>query len=448
MDEADRTGGFAAWRVTRYYAPLFFQAFSQCLTYPLVASIVTLGPLGVDELTAFAQGQTVMFLVGALGGGLITTGMVFGRTAEGFAAFRRLNFACTAVLAAIQALLAIPAISNWIFGALLNMEGTCGPERADIMIGRARETLFWGVFMQIAFFFRNVPLVALFNARESGKANAATFIRIILTLAAAPVFRAAGLSGHLWGLAATTAACWVETWLTWLFARKFVDSLPAERGPSAGDSSAARQFRFAVPLSFGGLLLALSPLVAAFFISRSADGRTALNVHYLTVGLANAVGFGSLRMQQVAIQFPPERPRDFRLPLYSLCAGLCLAVLPLSFAISDSAARFYFSEFQNLAPEHLPKARTVMGLYALLPAAQALRGCVEGFAAVRKRSKLVFAGQIAYFGTLAALLAAFLAAGAPGWIMGVAAILAAPSAACLTVSAGLRREPPPPASAA
>ena len=81
-------------------------------------------------------------------------------------------------------------------------------------------------------------------------------------------------------------------------------------------------------------------------------------------------------------------------------------------------------------------------------AAQALRGCVEGFAAVRKRSKLVFAGQIAYFGTLAILLAAFLAAGAPGWIMGVAAILAAPSAACLTVSAGLRRGPPPPASAA
>ena len=62
MKDEDRFGGYTPWRATRFYVPLLIQAFSQCLTYPLVAAIVSHGPTGVSTLTAFAQGQTVMHL--------------------------------------------------------------------------------------------------------------------------------------------------------------------------------------------------------------------------------------------------------------------------------------------------------------------------------------------------------------------------------------------------
>ena len=102
MKDEDRFGGYTPWRATRFYVPLLIQAFSQCLTYPLVAAIVSHGPTGVSTLTAFAQGQTVMFLIGAIGGGLVMTGMVFARTRAGYLNFIRLNTWMMAVLLAIQ----------------------------------------------------------------------------------------------------------------------------------------------------------------------------------------------------------------------------------------------------------------------------------------------------------------------------------------------------------
>ena len=70
---------FGVGRVTRFYVPLLLQAFSQSLAYPLVAGIVTHGEHGVDALTAFSQGLMIMFMVGALGGGLVTTGLSSSR---------------------------------------------------------------------------------------------------------------------------------------------------------------------------------------------------------------------------------------------------------------------------------------------------------------------------------------------------------------------------------
>ena len=64
----------------RFFIPLAIQAASQSLTYPLVASIISHGRLGTLEFAAFAQGQALMFLLGAIGRGSIPTGMVFARS--------------------------------------------------------------------------------------------------------------------------------------------------------------------------------------------------------------------------------------------------------------------------------------------------------------------------------------------------------------------------------
>ena len=53
MADDDRMGGFTPARATRFFVPLLLQAFSQCLTYPLVAAIVSHGELGVEGYAAY-----------------------------------------------------------------------------------------------------------------------------------------------------------------------------------------------------------------------------------------------------------------------------------------------------------------------------------------------------------------------------------------------------------
>ena len=172
---------FGIGSVTRFYVPLLLQAFSQSLTYPLVAGIVTHGAFGINGLTAFSQGQMIMFMIGALGGGLVTTGMVFARTWYGYVSFRRLNSLMMGALLVLQCVPAIPPFDRWLFQGLFALP----PELA----ATASRTLLFGVVMNGAFFLRNVPMVVLFNHYESGKANVATVTRIAATLACAAVSR-------------------------------------------------------------------------------------------------------------------------------------------------------------------------------------------------------------------------------------------------------------------
>ena len=420
MKDEDRFGGYTPSRATRFYLPLLVQAFSQSLTYPLVAAIVSHGPTGVSTLTAFAQGQTVMFLIGAIGGGLIMTGMVFARTRAGYLNFIRLNAWMMVTLLAVQTLATLPPFDALIFRRLLNLP----PDLAET----ARQTLLWGAPLQATFFVRNVPLVILFNARASAAANNATFIRILLTVLASCLFVQIGWTGAMWGLVAMTIPTFAELAFTYLFARRYVREL---RDDAPADS-AWTQFRFTMPLALGGFLLAAAPLMVATFVGRTADHVAMLAIHYVTIGLANAVGYAALRIQAVAIQFPPEYDGDRRVLRYAIAAGLALGLLLVLPAI-PGIADWYFRIVQSIPPEDIGKTQTVMLLYAVWPVLQTVRGYMEGFAAVRRRSNAVLSGQIAYLGTLVAMLAATLYLGMPGWLMGVTAILLATVATTVAV---------------
>lgn len=430
MTHEDRHGGFTPARATRFYVPLLMQAFSQSLTYPLVASIVSHGRLGVNELTAFAQGQSVMFMIGSLAGGMVATGMVFAKTLAGYRSFRRLNAIMMAVLLAVQCLAALPPFDAFVFSGLLHLPA----EFADV----ARKTLLWGVFMQAAFFLRNVPLVLLFNARASGEANVATTVRIALTAAAPYLFIHLGWTGWAWGLAATTVPCFVEWLMTAMYARKYVRELesapPAADG--AADCSVAGQFHFTWPLSLGAFLLATSPIVVAVFVGRSSDAMAMLGVHYVTIGLANPVGYASLRMQPMAIQFPPEYEGDSRMTRYAVCAGLALGLVPLLPAL-PRCGEWYFHVVQNLPAEDVWMARAVMAGYAAWPVLQCVRGLMEGRAAWMKRPKAVLVGQLSYLVALTAALSLSLAMGLPGWAMGCIAILVATATTIFAIRAAI-----------
>lgn len=425
---------FGVGSVTRFYIPLLLQGFSQSLAYPLVAGIVTHGQHGVDALTAFSQGQMVMFMIGAIGGGLITTGLVFAKTWMGYVAFKRLNALMMAALLAVQCIVAMPPFSGWIFSGLFNLPA----ELAHI----ASRTLLFATVMNGLFFLRNVPMVVLFNNLDSAKANYATLIRLVVTFALAVSFPRLGLVGPWWGLAALTFGVGVELVATWLFARPYVARLPNRPKTENAQSLpniprlTLEQFRFTLPLSLGGFLLMLSPVAIAAFVGRTVDPKDMLAIHYVTLGVANPVAYAALRMQTVAIKFPPEYAGDRRLLAYSVVAGLLLGVVPLAFSTPIIGA-WYFGSYQNVPPRIVDTARLAVGLYSLITVVQTIRARVEGLAVLAKRPKTIMAGQIAYTVSLFTVCAILLPVGVPGWAMAVTAIYIAPVCVTATIYAML-----------
>ncbi len=434
QSDAVREAKFNVGNVTRFYVPLLLQGFSQSLAYPLVAGIVTHGEFGVDALTAFSQGQMVMFMIGAIGGGLITTGLVFAKTWMGYVAFRRLNALMMSALLAVQCIVALPPFSDWIFSGLFNLP----PGLAHM----AARTLLYGVLMNGLFFLRNVPMVVLFDNLESAKANYATFLRLVVTFALAVCLPRMDLVGPWWGLAALTFGVGVELVATWLFALPYVERLPNR--PQVEDVKSLpsiprltlEQFRFTLPLSLGGFLLMLSPVAIAAFVGRTADPKDMLAIHYVTIGVANPVAFAALRMQTVAIKFPPEHAGDRRVLVYAVVAGLLLGIVPLAFS-TPLIGGWYFGTYQNVPPRIVGTARLAIGIYSLIAVIQAVRARVEGLAALAKRPKAIMAGQIAYTASLFTVCSILLPMGVPGWAMAVTAIFIAPICVTATIYAML-----------
>ena len=402
-----------------------------------MSGIVTHGANGVDALTAFSQGLMIMFMIGALGIGLVTTGMVFAKTWLGYTTFRRLNAMMMVALVALQCVPAMPPLDNWIFQGLFGLP----PDLADV----SRWTLLASAVMNAGFFIRNCPLVVLFNNLESGKATFATIIRILVTLAFAAILPKAGLTGPKWGLAALTIGVWTETVLTWIAARPYVAALPNK--PMAGERAAlpvraatllVEQFRFTMPLALGGFLLACSPLIVAAFVARSENAADMLAIHYTTLGVANPVAFAALRMQTVAVKFQPEYHGDIRLLAYAIASGLLLGTIPLLFSL-PIPGNWYFGTFQNVPARIISTAKLVIGIYSLICVIQAVRARIEGIAAAQKRPRAIMWGQIAYTSSLFVVCATLLPLGCPGWAIALSAIFVAPICVTITVYTALNR---------
>ncbi|MBQ9741564.1 MAG: hypothetical protein IJV91_11595, partial [Kiritimatiellae bacterium] len=313
---------------------------------------------------------------------------------------------------------------TFIFGHLLNLD----PHLSEI----ARRTLFFSIVMQAAFFMRNVPQVILFNAYASFEANLCTVARILLTGAFVVAFPMFGMVGPDWGLVALTAPIILEWLLSELFARKY-----ERRLEDGGVVSVMEQFRFTVPLSFGAGLLAVSPFMTAAFVGRAANPADMLAIHYVTLGIANPVAYAALRMQAVAIQFPPEWTGDRRLLRFAVVAGLLLGVIPFLFSL-PSIGNWYYGKCQNIPPHILDTTRFVSFLYSFICMIHTVRGRVEGLAALNKCPSAVMAGQFAYFFALVAVLAVTLPMGIPGWAMSVSAIYTAPVMATAATYAWLK----------
>ena len=423
--QTNQADTFTPWRATKFYFPQVLQAFSQSFTYPLVGSIVVHGVNGVSDYTAFAQGLIVMFMVGALGCGLVTTGMVHGRDKEGFRQFRRLNFRIALMMLVLQLLVCAPPLDVLVFQKILGLQ----PDLARV----ARNTMLYGQVMQFTFFMRNVPFVALFNAKNSAAANVATLCRIALTAAFSPLFRRIGWVGPGWGVVAMTIPVLLEMALGYWMARPYIRAL---QNDNPEPSSLMTQLAFTLPLSIGGILLAMAPFMVGVFIGHADEPVRMFAIHAVSIGLANPLGFAALRMQSVVIAYPPRFKGDRAMLKYALIAGAALAACLLVCQV-PAVCRWYFSGVQNLPDADIPLVRRVVALYLLLPLLQSMRGYFEGVAAWLRCPNAILAGQATNLGALVLMLELALRLHVPGYLMGVSAILFAIFMTCLVIRLGI-----------
>jgi hypothetical protein len=390
----------------RYFLPLAFQSASQGLTYPLVAMVASRGPGGPLNLAGLAQSHTVMFMLGTLGFGLVTTGMVFGRSLEGYARFRAVTRGLGLVAIAVQALLGIPVLARWLFEGLIGLP----PSIAD----PAQVTLLASIPLQWLFFLRIPYQVCLYNARAAFRATLPTVLRILLTALLALVCCEAGIVGPFWAIAVLTVPVALEVEVSRRLAAPFLARLE----PSGEPPPRHRELvGFNLPLSLGGYLLSLAAIILGAFIARAAEPERMLPAYYLALGLVTPLAYGATRIQQVVLAFPAPSGRHRHTLGFALVAGLALGLLPLA-AILPGLAELYYVRFQNLALPDLPLVRLAALALVVYPMCVALRAHGEGLASLARQPLTVIAGHAVFAATVLLSASALLVLGVPGHLMG------------------------------
>ena len=98
---------------------------------------------------------------------------------------------------------------------------------------------------------------------------------------------------------------------------------------------------------------------------------------------------------------------------FTLAAGAGFGAILFALSLCGPFTRWYFCVFQKIPPESLGFAAMAVRVGAFISVLFALRGFVEGVAAVRLRPRAVLAGQAAY---VFAFWGAF--AACPVWLAG------------------------------
>ncbi len=414
-------------KMLAFFIPMAIQGASMSLTYPLVGSVVSHGRLGPDEYAVFAQAQAIMFLVGSVGNGLVTTGMVFARSKTGMRNYFRLTYLLTVIAAVLQLVCCLPPFDRLVLGGLYHLEGD--------LFAVARNTLLWCIPLNALFFLRTPALATLFVEKNSKLATLATAVRIGLTWAGSVVCVRAGLVGWAWGTALTTLAVFFESSLFHVFARPYIRRLVDTSDNEK--ASVSYQLRFTIPLSLGGTMITFSAVMVGIFLSLTDNPDLSRSIHYIAMGIVNPLGTAALRMQATTIAFPPKEYGFGRVQGFAVIAGLLLCTVSFVLQI-PTLARWYFCGVQNLPPEQMPLAKTVILLVAAIPFVQALRGHADGLAALRRRPNAILSGQVSYLATLVTVFFLFVHFHTvPGYMAGAISIALAQAAAFIVVRLAL-----------
>jgi len=398
-----------------YFIPLAIQGFSASFNYPLIAMIASRGPGGAINHAAMSQAHSTMFFLSTLlSYGLVTTGMVYGKTRRGFDQFFKVNTLLAACLGILQFLLSLAPVANFVLGTLIGL-----PPSIAIP---ARWVLLYSIPVQLLFTVRNPYQVILYNHKSTGKASFATMLRIILTMMLAPVFVFFGMVGPFWATVCLTIPTVIEVVLSWYFAYPFMKCLPDDLHEQV--KPIPELIRFNLVLSLGGGFIWLSQIILGSFIVRSPDPERIAPIYYVAAGIVNALASGAGRIQNVALSFPPKNRHDKKTLYFSVMVGLMLGGLIL-ILLFPPITHWYFIQVQRLQPEDLPLIYATVIAFVLCPLTVSLRARLEGLVAYKEKPGLFLVGQLVYLVALTVSGCILSALKFPGNLLGPLGFIAA-----------------------
>jgi hypothetical protein len=434
LNKTESPSSANSWRLTRFFVPLAIQAISQALTYPLVAMVASRGPGGPVNLAGLAQSNTVMFFLGMFAFSLMTTGMVFAKSREGYQRFRSVTLSLGLVVISVQALLCIPALSHMLFGKLIGL-----PPSIE---APAEITLLICIPIQFLFFLRIPYFVVMYDGKAAGMASLATISRIIMTALLSPLFCFMGFIGPIWAVVCLTVPVAIEVIMSRIFAAPFLKALKPSQDAPPG---AKEIFWFNLPLSIGGYLLSISAVILGAFIARAPEPERIMPIYYLALGLVNPVAHAATRIQTIVLVFPPRSISDRLTFKFSLGAGAVLGILPLTF-ILPGLVELYYVRLQNLNITDIHLVRLTALSLMFLPLCVALRAQSEGLAAWLKKPASVVLGQSVFLATIiiAGFVLFFLET--PGYLIGAIGLTlgSLASSATMRISLNWAKEKPIP----
>ncbi len=418
MSKRDSEEAGSYRRFLAYFVPLALQGFVQSLTYPLVAMVASRGDGGAVNMAGLAQSHAVIGVLWTLGTGMITAGMVFGKTREGFARCVRINNGITLGVALIYLVLMLPPVSHLLFHSLLGLPPAV--ERPATL------ALMASLPVTGLFFLRNPYHIALFNSNATGLAFAASLGRVVLTLALAPIFCRLNAVGPVWATVCMTLGVAVELALSRQLALPYLRRAPTAAEPPPRHLEI---LVFALTLSLGALFLSLSGFMLGAFVARAPHPERMLPVFYLALGIVNPVAAGATRLQALIIAYYGRSAGvNAQLLKFSLAAGLALGLLPLAFVLPGLDV-WYYVTLQKLDPGDLGLMRGTSWALAFFPLTVALRAYSEGKAAWFKKPMTVLTGQAVYLSVVAVTAFFALNLGVAGNLLGALAVVLANLAA-------------------
>jgi hypothetical protein len=396
--------------LARYFVPLALQAASQALTHPLVAMVASRGEGGTANMAGLAQSNALMWFIGTLGAGLVTTGMVYAKSRDGYRKFVIVNSLFTAVTIALHALIAFTPLSHIVFGVLIGL-----PVSIETP---AKLALLGCIPVNILFNLRTPYQVVLFNARQSGKAFFATVIRIVFTLAMSAAFASAGLIGVWWAVVCLTIPVGVEVILSRMLALPYMNKLDTVKSPTA---RIGEMISFTLPFSIGGLFLSLSSPLLGAFIARAAEPERMLPIFYIVSGIIGPMAFGVTRLQATVISFYDKTGSNRKLALFSITAGIICGLVPLILVL-PGVIDWYYISMQKLSANDMKDVVNTSLMLVLWPATLALRAWGEGVASALKKPVAILTCQTVYLASISVWAFFSLNAGMPGNLIGATSI--------------------------
>ena len=399
-------GGLFPASYLRFFLPLAIQSIAQSLTHPLVAMVASHAPGGTLNLAGLAQANTLAYFLQTITFGLLTTGMIYGRSRAGFQAFLRAWAVLGVATICVHAALALPWPSHMLFGGVLGLP----PE----IEAPARTTFAVGLPVRVLFHLRLPSQVILLNNKAAGKNSAAAVGRVALTLVLAPLFVRVGLVGPVWSVVCLTIPVVGEVLAVVVMARPYVRNLT-----ESGDAPprVASLLAFTLPLSSSTAFVVLSGNVLAAFMARAPQPELVLPVYHLAVSISGALAYATTQVQRVVLAFAPECLRGRASLRFAVVVGVAAGLIPLLFQL-EPLRTAYFVTMQNLSPERLRPLRLLVFMFLGQPLMLALRARLEGIAAYLRTPVVVLLGYTALLAAMIAIGALSVAMGMPGLFIG------------------------------